>query len=159
MELWKVIYEFPCYEVSTFGNIRRNGKILKGGTDSGGYKNVVLRKDNKNYTKRVHRLVAQVFLQPIEGKTYVNHKDRNRMNANVSNLEWCTASENHIHKFNNGYVLPTTGKSNSNGRKLTDEQVQQILNSTDTVASLAREYQVSFDTIYRILNRTALYTH
>lgn len=46
---------------------------------------------------KVHRLVAEYFLPKIEGKTIVNHKDGNKLNNDVSNLEWCNYSENNIH--------------------------------------------------------------
>ena len=68
----------------------RNGKILKCGYSHNGYKIVCL----KGKMFRVHRLVAEAFLDNDENLPYVNHKDENKENNNVYNLEWCTASYN-----------------------------------------------------------------
>lgn len=62
-----------------------------------GYRRVFLFKGNKRFAFPVHRLVAIEFLKPVKGKDWVNHKDGNRRNNNVSNLEWCTREENWKH--------------------------------------------------------------
>ncbi len=57
---------------------------------------------NKNKMFRVHRLVATAFIQQIEGKELINHIDSNPINNDVSNLEWCTHSENLVHAYHSG---------------------------------------------------------
>lgn len=102
LEVWKDIPGYEgLYQVSDFGRVKslsfkRSGKerILKQGIKKQGYHHVCLRKDNKNNWFLVHRLVAKCFLEPIEGKEIVNHKDENPSNNHVNNLEWCTYQYN-----------------------------------------------------------------
>lgn len=70
--------------------------------DSHGYRAVELCINNNRYTVGVHRLVALAFIPNPENKPEVNHKDRNRSNNNVDNLEWVTQSENVAHAYRNG---------------------------------------------------------
>lgn len=67
---------------------------------------VELWKDNKRKVKMIHRLVAEAFIPNPDGKPQVNHKDGNRENNNVENLEWCTCSENSIHAYKTGLSKP-----------------------------------------------------
>ena len=53
--------------------------------------------NKKKYS--VHRLVAEAFLPKEEGRDFVNHKDRNRLNNHYSNLEWVSMAENNCHRF------------------------------------------------------------
>ncbi len=108
-EEWKQLQDFSNYEVSTLGNVRnsKTGRVLKL-TCKGGYMFTGLSKNSHIKTLTVHRLVALAFLDNPENKPQVNHKDKNRSNNNVSNLEWSTASENNIHRSTN--VTQTTNQ-------------------------------------------------
>lgn len=108
-EEWKQINNFPNYEVSTLGNVRnsKTGRILKL-TCKGGYIFTGLSQNSIGKTFPVHRLVALAFIDNPENKSQVNHKDKNRSNNNVNNLEWTTASENNIHRSTN--VSQTTNQ-------------------------------------------------
>ena len=106
-EIWKTIKGFEDYKVSNFGRVIsfrvcKSGRVLKPGTNSRGYKIVVLT-DSKGKLKslKVHRLVAIQFLEkPTCGtRLLVNHKDEDKTNNNVSNLEWCNNSENVTHSW------------------------------------------------------------
>jgi len=101
-EEWKQIQDFPNYEVSTLGTVRNSntGRILKL-TCKGGYMFTGLCQNSNGKTLAVHRLVALAFIDNPENKPQVNHKDKNRGNNNVANLEWSTASENNIHRSTN----------------------------------------------------------
>lgn len=101
MEQWKKIDGWERYEVSTKGNIRntQTGRILKVRPDKEGYKIVTFSVDCVRTTQKVHRLVAKAFLINEPGKTQVNHKDGNKTNNEVENLEWCTSAENHTHAY------------------------------------------------------------
>lgn len=71
---------------------------------------VELWKDNKRTVKMIHRLVAEAFIPNPEGKPQINHKDGNRDNNCVTNLEWCTCSENSLHAYRTGLAKPKRTK-------------------------------------------------
>lgn len=100
MENWRVIGEFPNYEVSDKGSIRsiKSGRNLKGGFDRNGYACVNLRREGKTYFKPIHRLVAISFLEAVEGKACVNHIDLDKSNNTLQNLEFCNHYENNTHQ-------------------------------------------------------------
>lgn len=100
MALWKQIADFPKYSVSDEGQVRndKTGRILKPATNNNGYLFVTLFRDGKRNPELVHRLVATEFIANPENKPHVNHKDGTPSRNSVDNLEWCTPSENHIHR-------------------------------------------------------------
>ena len=101
-EIWKDIDEFEgLYQVSNLGNVkslnyRHTGKerILKPLTDKYGYLFVTIYKNGKLKNYKIHRLVAKAFIPNPDGKPEVNHKDENKINNCVDNLEWMTSKEN-----------------------------------------------------------------
>jgi hypothetical protein len=99
---------FPEYYVTDTGEVysrkmynNPNGRIrkLKPYVDSTGYPRVVLSEHSKPKSIRVHYLVASAFLPKGKNDKCVNHKDGNKQNNNVSNLEWCSYSHNIKHSF------------------------------------------------------------
>ena len=106
MEKWRAIPGYEgFYQVSDLGNIRsiRFNKIRNMKSwDSHGYRAVELCMNNNRYTVGIHRLVALTFIPNPENKPEVNHKDRNKSNNNVENLEWVTQSENVAHAYRHG---------------------------------------------------------
>lgn len=99
-EIWKTINNFQKYEISNFGKLRNKitKRILKPSIKSG-YLCTCVPNDNGNRkSMRIHRFVAQNFIPNPENKETVNHKDHNRLNNNVNNLEWATTTEQNNHK-------------------------------------------------------------
>jgi len=80
----------------------RSGKILKPDVGKHGYCRVRLSLGDNTKRFLVHRLVAHHFIENSNDKPFVNHLDNNPQNNKVSNLEWCTASENMRHSRNQG---------------------------------------------------------
>ena len=95
IEIWKTMIDFPEYEISSLCRVREkeSNKILKE-VISGQYKQVFLRNKIRRY---IHRLVAMNFIENPNSYSQVNHKDENKLNNNLENLEWCTA------KYNSNY--------------------------------------------------------
>lgn len=98
---------YSINEEGVVKSVGRNGNgfkehIMTSSTDSDGYKVVKLRNKNKVITKKIHRMVAEVFLDNPDNKPQINHKDGNKANNHISNLEWVTASENIRHAKDHG---------------------------------------------------------
>lgn len=96
MEIWKPIKNYEeLYEVSNYGNIisKKRGKIKKPFYHNG-YLRVELSKSGVNKKYFVHRLVAETFIENSENLEQVNHKDENKLNNYVGNLEWCSTKYN-----------------------------------------------------------------
>lgn len=97
-ERWRVSPDFPKYEVSDHGRIRHINGAPRKTRLCGGYLYVSIWHDGKLRNVRLHRLVARTYIPNPKNKPHVNHKDGNKENNNVSNLEWNTPSENERHK-------------------------------------------------------------
>ena len=153
------------YCINEYGlilNIRTRGMIIHS-ISKKGYLQVCL--TNKN-TYKVHRLVALTFIENKENKQEVNHKDGNKLNNHVSNLEWNTTQENLEHKRINNLgktlkaKLSATGINNSQA-KLDEEDVIFIRTNCETIIDIkkfSKELDVSIATIYDIKNRRS-WTH
>ena len=100
---WKTIEDYPNYEVSNTGKIRTKltRKERKFRSDKDGYQEVVLYKDGVRYYVKVHQIVAKTFLRAKKDKLEVNHKDKDRRNNDVSNLEFMNRQENMAHRYAN----------------------------------------------------------
>jgi len=130
MEQWIEILGYEgLYRVGNHGHIEScwTGKWerLKPKLDTHGYHHVDLYLDGKRTAQRIHRLVAQAFLPNPEEKPEINHKDGNKINNAVTNLEWATSSENNMHAFR--VLGRQTPRGEQHGSaKLTADDVKQI---------------------------------
>lgn len=127
--------DYFCNELGDVFSIK-NGKTrkLQKGLCKNGYYYVVLCENGKKSTRSVHRIIAETFIVNLdESKKIVNHKDCNKLNNSVSNLEWCNYSENANHAVKNGKIKkrPYFCKSNV-ASKLSIEQVLTILTLRDS---------------------------
>ncbi len=96
-EVWKDIEGYEgYYQVSNLGRVKglKFKRLLKLYCDSYGYPIVVLSKEGIHRTRTVHRLVAETFIPNINKLPSVNHKDENKLNNSVDNLEWCDIKYN-----------------------------------------------------------------
>lgn len=99
-EIWKEVKDYEgLYWVSDQGHVKnRHNKILIPEIRNG-YYSVDLRKNGKRKKTRIHRLVAQAFIPNPDNLPTINHKDENKLNNYVSNLEWCTQKYNTYHSL------------------------------------------------------------
>jgi hypothetical protein len=141
------------YSISNQGLIKRNdsGVILKQGLNHKGYKTIQLSVYNKRKYLLVSRCVAMAFIPNPEGKAMVNHKDGNRINNCVSNLEWCTAKENQIHAFR---VLGHWKGESAPGCKLKEMDVIKCRTEyfiTYSYREMAEMLCVTYQTIWHLM--------
>lgn len=175
-EIWKPVKGYEgLYEASNLGRIRSvdhldtfttqhgeiitrmvKGKILKQHIDSRGYYLMVtMSKRGKRSCNLVHRVIAKTFIDNPSNLPEVNHKDEDKANNSVENLEWCD------HRYNNNYGSKQTwflGENNP-GYKFPIDVVIAIRNEYDqknkdgTVTALSKKYGVSTTHVSNIVNR------
>lgn len=128
---------FEEYSIDTDGAIYgKKGNKLKYSRNHKGYCIINLYSENKRYGFQVHRLVAQQFIENPENKPTVNHIDGNKTNNSVSNLEWCTYSEQMQHSY---HVLD---RHPSNEKKVVgyDKHTGELIYSFDSLMDAGRYF-------------------
>lgn len=107
MESYKETQYLPNgYLINNKGIVTNHkGKILKQSISNSGYYFINIK--NKGYF--LHRALAFAFIDVVDGFNYVNHKDGNKLNNDIANLEWCTKSQNAIHAYKNGFKKQSVG--------------------------------------------------
>jgi hypothetical protein len=95
--------DLGIYTIYSDGKVYSNKtkKFIKPHIENGYYR-IGLYIDGKPKTYKLHRLIGECFIEKPEGKNQINHKDCNKLNNDVSNLEWCNNSENQLHAYQNG---------------------------------------------------------
>ena len=149
--MWKKIEGYSRYSVNEVGDVRndRTGRILRWGQDKRwGYYNVCLYDDSgKRRGKWIHRLVAEAFIPNPNNLPQINHKDENKANNSVENLEWCDST------YNNNY-----GKHSSNISKTRRKWVIQkdlnneILGIYDSPITASKVTGISYSSIVGVCN-------
>jgi len=162
-EIWKEIEGFEgLYQVSNFGNVKsfKNKKsthksfhIMKNMVTTHGYYYVMIYND-KRHAERNHRLVAKAFIPNPENKPHINHIDGNKLNNHVSNLEWCTQSENLYHSFKIGLSTINDFQKDLLIKRTKERCSIKVVNTKtnqqyDSIKIAAKEYGIG----YRALSR------
>jgi hypothetical protein len=155
------------YEVSDCGRIRsldcavghwgggkqfRKGRFLKPQADKDGYMQVLLSKNGRAITKKVHRLVAQAFVSNPLNLPEVNHLDLDKANGHAANLEWCSRKGNQRHAASRGIFSAFTNPSMA--KKLTPDAVGQIRAARAagvTCEVLSQRFGVNAGTVRKII--------
>ena len=166
VEEWR---EIPGYEgkyyVSSFGNvkviykwIKVNEKILSPMLNKDGYYQVNLSLRKKVRHHRIHRLVAEAFVENPNCYPMVNHKDENKLNNRADNLEWCDQAYNIRYGTRTKRCFETKRKNNSFRRALTKEDANEIRRTCIPydyefgIKQTAKKYGVSSTTITNIVH-------
>ena len=160
-EVWKDIVGYEgLYQVSNLGRVKSLKRKVYAGrnrmrwqherimsnnrTNGNGYIIVSLNKESKSETKYVHRLVAESFIENPNNYKYINHKDENKSNNKVSNLEWCTAQYNST--YNDLHIR--NSKKMINNPKISKKIYQldednNIINVFPSISEASRQFNVS----------------
>ncbi len=171
-EEWKDIDGYDgLYKISNYGRIVSfinsiDGEIMSGSKTTKGYHSVSLKDihiKNQYQNKKVSRLVASAFISNLENKPCVNHKNGNKWDDRVSNLEWVTHSENTLHAYKTGLIKVKKGKDHHNyGRsgKLNgmskaiiqiDPETDEVVNEYDSILIAAKTLNINDSSIGRAL--------
>lgn len=175
-EIWKPVVGYEgSYSVSSKGRVKslarydeyercgklvkryRPEKILTPRINKGGYYKVHLRTGGQKHPT-VHRLVCLSFISNPENKPTVNHKDGNKLNNNVDNLEWNTYSENTQHAYDNGlskskiYLYGKSGEDHPLSKLTVDKagEIRKLREQGLTLSSLANKFNVSISSVHRV---------
>lgn len=146
---WVKIPDWEEYEISEKGEVfsLRRGRMLKNWSMDGKYPRVTLSINNKEKSFTVHRLVAKAFIPNPLNKRTVNHIDGVKTNYHVSNLEWCTQSENQLHAYNTGLstVPHLPNGENHPSAKLNNidiEMIKVLLKHDFTQEQIAKRFNI-----------------
>lgn len=139
--------------------ISKNGIQITSRLNSKGYPQVNLFFNGKNYSRRTHRILAELFIPNPYNKPHVNHKNRNRADFSIDNLEWNTPKENAVHSVINGGRLNWTrnnkGNKNPNSKINIDKSIEiknKYFEGNISQSKLAKAYNLNQSTINKIIN-------
>lgn len=160
-EEWKVIPSFPDYEISSLGVVRRLtrakrtwvGRVLTNSTNHDGYLSVKLTKDKKEYGRLVHVLVAEAFIGPKPPGMEVNHKDSCRSNPNLTNLEYCTHSQNMQHSADSTGGTRGELSSRATCTEASVREIRSMHKNGMKISDISRAFGMNYGTVSSIIHR------
>ena len=178
---WTPIPNSDNYEVNRAGEVRRlpvtqrvtmkdgtvrfrpkAGRVLKPRKHNQGYRFVsITMLDGTTKQRTIHSLVMETFVGPRPNGLWINHKNGDKTDNRLENLEYCTASDNQRHAVATGLAPKPPlrrGTDNDHKCKLTEDQVRQIradYTNGAGIARMARQYAVGESTIRHIVQRTS----
>lgn len=147
--------EFFGYTITSEGRVfNRFGKELKGEITKDGYRRITLSIEKKSKRFLLHRLVAELFIpNPSE---VVNHKNGNKLDNRVENIEWMTYKENTRHALDTGLKTPKSTKGCGQGRSTAvlqlDPKTGEVLNEFPSMKQAAEAIDGSFQLISAVVN-------
>lgn len=161
--MWKDIKGFEgIYEISDSGIVRskdrncidsvgrkryREGKILNPDIAPNGYYRVTLAKDGKRAQKYLHRLLAEYFIPNPKNLPQVNHKDGNKLNCALDNLEWVSVKENVIHAYKHGLINHIQGENHPNYGKCGANSKRAVkVKATNVITGESKTYNAIIET-------------
>lgn len=151
-EIWKQINGHPDYYISNLGRVysfKRSGKILTPCIDRFGYCMLHLWEENKQHMVKVHRLVAEHFIPNPDNLSDVNHKDENKQNNKVENLEWC----NRQYNLNHGTRNIRASKSLKKPVIMINSKTFEILKRFDSALDAEKETGIIAGNISRVCTK------
>lgn len=148
-EVWKDIPDYEeLYQISNFGrvkNFKRNKLITINNKQS--YLKVILWKNNKMKNMLIHRILAIVFIKNPNNYPCINHKDGNKLNNSLNNLEWVTHSMNNKHAYDTGLKVK---EGVFNEKDLIN--IKYMVNSGISQRKIANKLNVDRSTVQRVIS-------
>jgi hypothetical protein len=141
---WVIVQKYPIYKVSRDGRVynTKTSRILKNSVHTEYMKTgLMIGKQGKIIRFPIHKLVAMAYLPNPDNYPIINHKDGNKLNNNVENLEWCTQSQNMAHAVDTG-LLVVKGKNFDPNTKYSKDELKERTKTWKTIAGY-ENYKVS----------------
>jgi len=162
MEIWKDVVGFEgIYQCSNLGRIISlkwgNKKFINGSVSGCGYVQLVIYSNKIKKRIKLHRVIALAFIENPEHKLCINHKNGNKLDNRVENLEWCTHSENIIHAYKTGLWKPVNGERQGSSKlKEADViKIKELLKTKLSQEEIASGFNINRKVISLIKNNMA----
>lgn len=146
------IPEIKGYLITKTGKVwsETKSRFLTGKIAYTGYKMVEYYVDGIRKRKNIHRILAELFIPNPENKPEVNHKDGDKLNCELSNLEWATHQENMSHANKTGLIKNRPKGTSTHFAKLNEQDVSEIKKSTLSARKLSLIYGIAHQNIRKV---------